>query len=64
MVGENLLSKDTYEFYPIYISSLGKGKIVGCSFPSWTAVPKQLDTAVGGKFMVRCAKWLAGRPVD
>jgi hypothetical protein len=46
-------------FHPIYLSRLGKGKIVGCSFPAFRQFPPSLNRAVGGDFLLRCVGWLA-----
>jgi hypothetical protein len=46
-------------FHPIYVSRLGKGKIVGCSFPAVRQIPPSLNRAVGGDFLLRCVAWLA-----
>jgi hypothetical protein len=61
-IGANARQRDDFVFYPLYISQLGKGRIVGCSFTE--PVPAELNAATGGKFTCRCVKWLAGRPLD
>jgi beta-lactamase regulating signal transducer with metallopeptidase domain len=52
---------DDYVFYPLYLSQLGKGRIVGCSFVGYAEAPADLERAASGKFTVRCVTWLAGR---
>jgi hypothetical protein len=47
------------QFHPIYLSRLGKGKIVGCSFPAFRQLPPSLNRAVGGDFLLRCVAWVA-----
>jgi hypothetical protein len=54
--------REGFVFYPIYTSSLGKGRIVGCSFPAFRQLEPAFDRAVGGKFILRCVQWLAERP--
>jgi hypothetical protein len=46
-------------FYPLYVSQLGKGRIVGCQFPAWTPMPKDLMAATDQQFNIRAVKWLA-----
>lgn len=53
-----------YAFHPLYISTLGKGRIVGCDFPAWRPVPGPLQNATGGKFLIRCVRWAADRTLD
>ena len=52
----------TAEYFPIYVSALGKGRIVGCSFPAFREFPPSLNRAVGGRFLMRCVTWLAPDP--
>ena len=40
----------------------GQGTCVGCSFEQ--RIPEEFNDIAGGKFMVRCVKWLAQRPLD
>lgn len=47
-------------FYPVYVGELGKGRIVGCQFPAWERMPKDLQGATGGEFNLRAVRW-AGR---
>ena len=48
-------------FAPLYISQIGKGKIVGIGWAAWVAIPEEIDLATDGRFYERCALWLAGR---
>jgi hypothetical protein len=50
--------------YPLYISQLGKGKIVGIGFTQSKDVPEALDAANQGRFYIHCAEWLAGKPLN
>jgi hypothetical protein len=49
-----------YAFYPIYISHLDKGRIVGLQFGPFT-FPNRAERT---KLLVRSVRWLAGRPVE
>lgn len=49
----------SWVFYPLYIGELGKGRIVGCQWPAWERMPKDLQTATDSQFNVRAVKWLA-----
>jgi hypothetical protein len=51
----------TSTFYPLYVSQLGKGRIVGCQFPAWSAMPTALASATDSEFNLRCVLWLAHR---
>jgi RNA polymerase sigma factor (sigma-70 family) len=53
-----------YKFYPLYVSTLGKGKIVNCAFTVWRPPPDDLQNATNGRFMIRCVKWLTNQPLD
>jgi RNA polymerase sigma factor (sigma-70 family) len=53
-----------YVFYPITITTLGKGTIVNCNFLSVQAVPTDLQNATNQKFLKRSIEWLAGRPLN
>ncbi len=53
-----------YAFYPITITTLGKGTIVNCNFLSVQAVPTDLQNATNQKFLKRSIEWLAGRPLN
>jgi hypothetical protein len=46
-------------FYPLYVSQLGKGRIVGCQFPAWSMMPKDLMSATDQEFNIRAVLWLA-----
>jgi hypothetical protein len=50
--------------YPLYVSTLGRGRIVHFGFATFTQIPKDFDQAVGGRFGVRCLQWLAGRELE
>jgi hypothetical protein len=54
-------NSETWAFYPLYISQLGKGRIVGCQFPAWSPTPTALTSATDGEFNLRCVLWLAHR---
>ena len=49
-----------YALYPIYISHLDKGRIVGLVFGPFT-FPNRAERT---KLLVRSVRWLAGRPVE
>ena len=53
--------QDDWTFYPVYISQLGKGRIIGCQFPAWEPMPKSLMSATDNEFNLRCVQWLAHR---
>jgi hypothetical protein len=50
-----------WTFYPLYIARLGKGRIVGCQFPAWSATPRDLMAATGNEFNIRAVRWLANK---
>lgn len=50
--------------YPLYISQLGKGRIVGIGFTQTRDVPEALDAANQGRFYIHCVQWLAGKPLN
>jgi len=55
---------DTGEYlYPLYISQLGRGKIVGVGFAQNAGVPEILELAHRGRFYIHCVQWLAGQPL-
>jgi hypothetical protein len=54
----------THDFYPLYVSQLGKGRIVGIAFAHYQPIPQELQKATGGKFLQRCIRWAANRPLD
>jgi hypothetical protein len=53
-----------WPFYPLYVSSLGKGRIVVCSMAGMTETPRELLDATDGKFVVRAITWAAGRRLN
>jgi RNA polymerase sigma factor (sigma-70 family) len=53
--------KEQPAFYPVYVTSLGRGRIVHFGFATYTQIPWEFDRAVGGRFTMRCLYWLAGR---
>jgi hypothetical protein len=53
--------QNDWTFYPLYVSQLGKGRIVGCQFPAWSPTPKDLMSATDQEFNIRAVKWLAHR---
>jgi hypothetical protein len=48
-----------YAFHPLYVSQLGKGRIVVCAFQGFKPAPEALDEANGGQFMVKAIQWAA-----
>jgi len=52
--------------YPLYISQLGKGRIVGIGFSQTrdSDMPAELEAANNGRFYIHCVQWLAGRPLN
>jgi hypothetical protein len=50
--------------YPLYISQLGRGRIVGIGFTQGREVPEELEAAHHGRFYIHCVQWLAGKPLD
>jgi hypothetical protein len=50
--------------YPLYISQLGKGRIVGIGFTQGQPVPSELEAAHHGKFYIHCIEWLAGKALS
>jgi hypothetical protein len=54
---------EEWPFYPLYVSSLGKGRIVVCSMAGMTETPQELLAATEGKFVVRAITWAARRPL-
>ena len=45
--------------YPAYTATLGKGKIVSFPTPAFRELPYKFTNAIGEKFTVKCARWLA-----
>jgi len=54
---------EEWPFYPLYVSSLGKGRIVVCSMAGFAETPDELQAATGGRFVPRAIAWAAGRDV-
>lgn len=50
--------------YPLYISQLGQGKIVGIGFTQGRDVPAELEAANHGRFYIHCVQCLAGKPLN
>jgi hypothetical protein len=50
--------------YPLYISQLGQGRIVGVGFTQGQDVPADLDAAHNHRFYIHCVEWLAGKPLN
>jgi RNA polymerase sigma factor (sigma-70 family) len=63
-IGTTTQIPSKYNLYPLYVSTLGKGKIVNCAFTVWKPPPSDLQNATGGRFMIRCVKWLTNQPLD
>jgi RNA polymerase sigma factor (sigma-70 family) len=55
--GAAAVSSD-FVFYPLYVSQLGRGRIVGCQWYT-PDPPLALTSARGENFYVRCVHWLA-----
>ena len=49
-----------FVFHPLYVYTLGKGRVVMCAFAGFKPMSTELQAANGGKFMVRAARWAAG----
>lgn len=56
-------SNPNYKFYTVYVSELGKGRIVSCCHSTYDTA-KHVNEAVGPDFLKRSVKWLARRPVE
>jgi hypothetical protein len=50
--------------YPLYVSQLGQGRIVGIGFTQGQDVPAELDEANHHRFYIHCVQWLAGKPLN
>jgi hypothetical protein len=48
-------------FYPLYISHLGKARIICLQ---WNGAQGDLEALTSGKFYLRCIQFLANRPLD
>jgi hypothetical protein len=47
-------------FCPLFISEIGKGKVVACQ---WDGPPKALVKVSKNRFYIHCCQWLAGRTI-
>jgi len=52
------------EFYPLYVSQLGKGRIIGIGFAHYVDTPAELQAAHKDRFFIHCVQWLANRPLQ
>ena len=50
--------------YPLYISQLGEGRIVGIGYTQGKDVPPELEAANHDRFYIHCVQWLAGKPLQ
>jgi len=50
--------------YPLYISQLGQGRIVGVGFTQGQEVPADLEAANHHRFYIHCVQWLAGKALN
>jgi hypothetical protein len=50
--------------YPLYVSQLGQGRIVGIGYTQGRDVPPELEAAHHGRFYIHCVEWLAGKPLN
>jgi hypothetical protein len=50
--------------YPLYISQLGRGKIVGIGYTQGKEIPPELEAANHDRFYIHCVQWLAGKPLQ
>ena len=50
--------------YPLYVSQLGQGRIVGIGYTQGRDVPPELEAAHHGRFYIHCVEWLAGKPLQ
>jgi hypothetical protein len=63
--GKNTDDAQLCTFYPVYVSKLGKGRIISVQYAPWhraTVPPPQLGPR--SNFFVRCVRWLVDRPVE
>jgi RNA polymerase sigma factor (sigma-70 family) len=51
-------------FDPLYVYTIGKGRVVMCAFAGFKPISLELDAANGGKFMIRAARWAANKPLE
>ena len=63
-VSELAPDSDTFVHHPIYLSRLGKGQILGCSFAAYRPIPAELDAATEGNFLKHAVIWLARGKVE
>ncbi len=52
--------QDAKIFCPLFISHIGKGRVVACQFES---IPRAIVKASKGRFYINCCQWLAHRPI-
>src|SRR6185437_2360071 len=45
--------------YPLYIATLGNGKIVSFPTPAFRELPYRFTNAIGEKFTTKCVRWIA-----
>jgi len=50
--------------YPLYVSQLGRGRIVGIGYSVGQAMPPELNEANHGRFYIHCVQWLSGNAVN
>ncbi|MGD0387959.1 MAG: hypothetical protein ABSC42_03305 [Tepidisphaeraceae bacterium] len=50
--------------YPLYVSQLGQGRIVGIGYTQGKDVPPELEAANHDRFYIHCVEWLAGKPLN
>jgi hypothetical protein len=50
--------------YPLYVSQLGQGRIVGIGYTQGQDVPPELEAANHDRFYIHCIEWLAGKPLN
>ena len=50
--------------YPLYITQLGRGRIVGIGYSVGQPIPSVLEEANHGRFYIHCVQWLSGNPLN
>lgn len=50
---------DEWSFYPLYVSALGRGRIVVCSMAGFTETPPELRAATDNRFVLNAIAWAA-----
>jgi hypothetical protein len=50
--------------YPVYTSSLGKGKLICYQYAAFGNPSPELRDGARAQFLRRCVRWLANRPVE